>query len=244
MPAWAGSARDAKRRCGSRIAARVGCRPSAAEHPHTLLRDALADQGWTAGQSVTAISDGDPALPALVGAAMQAPVTHISDWFHLSMRVGHVEQVVRGLSALGPRCSLPVDFAQAEVERLRHLLWKGRHDEAHASLGAVAAIAGVIGPLNGPAFERKAARLAELCAALRGYITHNRASLIDYGRRHRAGKPISSSRAEGTVNQLVNGRMNKRRQMRWSPRGAHRLLQVRAAVLDGRLHGPLLRAAA
>jgi hypothetical protein len=28
--------------------------------------------------------------------------------------------------------------------------------------------------------------------------------------------------------------MNKRRQMRWSPRGAHRVLQVRAAVLDGR----------
>ena len=28
--------------------------------------------------------------------------------------------------------------------------------------------------------------------------------------------------------------MNKRQQMRWSPPGAHRVLQVRAAVLDGR----------
>ena len=44
----------------------------------------------------------------------------------------------------------------------------------------------------------------------------------------------STSRAEGTVNQLVNARMNKRRQMRWSPRGAHRVLQVRVAVLDER----------
>ncbi len=34
--------------------------------------------------------------------------------------------------------------------------------------------------------------------------------------------------------QLVSARMNKRQQMRWSPRGAHRVLQVRAAVLDGR----------
>ena len=229
---------------GTRPSRRFALVARAAEHPHTLLRDALADQGWTAGQSVTAISDGDPALPALVGAAMQAPVTHISDWFHLSMRLRHLEQVVQGLSALGPSCPLPLDWAQAEVERLRHLLWNGRHDEARARLGAVAAIAGVIGPLNGPAFERKAARLAELCAALRGYITHNRASLIDYGRRHRAGKPISSSRAESTVNQLVNARMNKRRQMRWSPAGAHCLLQVRAAVLDGRLPEPDLRAAA
>ena len=37
-----------------------------------------------------------------------------------------------------------------------------------------------------------------------------------------------------TVNHLVNARMNKRRQMRWPPQGAHRVLQVRAAVLDGR----------
>ena len=31
-----------------------------------------------------------------------------------------------------------------------------------------------------------------------------------------------------------NVRMNKRRQMCWLPEGAHRMLQVRAAVLDGR----------
>jgi len=60
--------------------------------------------------------------------------------------------------------------------------------------------------------------------------------LIDYGQRSRAGKPISTSRAEGTVNQLVNARMNKRRQMRLSPRGAHRVLQVQGhSVLITRL---------
>jgi len=70
------------------------------------------------------------------------------------------------------------------------------------------------------------------------------ATLIDYGQRYRAGKPILTSRAEGTVNQLVNARMNKRRQMRWSPRGAHRVLQVRAALLDGRFgHQPIQLAA-
>jgi hypothetical protein len=58
--------------------------------------------------------------------------------------------------------------------------------------------------------------------------------MIDYGQRRREGKPISTSRAESLVNQLVNARMNKRRQMRWTPHGAHRVLQVRAAVLDGR----------
>jgi hypothetical protein len=46
------------------------------------------------------------------------------------------------------------------------------------------------------------------------------------------------------VNHLVNARMNKRRQMRWSPRGAHRVLQVRAAVLDGRFGQQAIQLAA
>ena len=61
------------------------------------------------------------------------------------------------------------------------------------------------------------------------------------GSRRMTGKPISTSRAEGTVNQLVSARMNKRKQMRWSPRGAHRVLQVRAAVLDRRFGHPAIQ---
>jgi len=38
--------------------------------------------------------------------------------------------------------------------------------------------------------------------------------------------------------------MNKRQQMRWSTRGAHRVLQVRAAVLDGRFGHPAIQLAA
>jgi hypothetical protein len=72
---------------------------------------------------------------------------------------------------------------------------------------------------------------------LESYLALNAAALVNYGRRYRAGQPISSSRAESVVNNLVNARMNKRQQMRWSPQGAHRVLQVRAAVIDGRLSG-------
>jgi len=88
--------------------------------------------------------------------------------------------------------------------------------------------------LNEPAVEAKARRLVARCTELRSYIENNEGALIDYDQRYRAGKPISTSRAEGTVNQLVNARMNKRWQIRWSPRGANRVLQVTAAVLDGR----------
>jgi len=97
---------------------------------------------------------------------------------------------------------------------------------------------------NEPGVEAKIKRLAARCAELRSYIENNEGTLIDYGQRHRAGKPILTSRAEGTVNQLVSARMNKRKQMRWSPCGAHRVLQVRAAVLDGRFGHQAIQLAA
>jgi hypothetical protein len=208
---------------------------SVAEQPHALLRAALQDQGWREGDPVTAISDGDLALPALVRSATGGPVQHILDWFHLSMRVQHVEQVMHGLCALEPSPLALLGRAQIDVERLRHLLWNGHHEKACEALGRIMNSAKDASVLNDPAMGAGARRLIARCTELRSYIETNEGALIDYGQRSRAGKPISTSRAEGTVNNLVSARMNKRRQMRWSPRGAHRVLQVRAAVLDGRL---------
>ena len=217
---------------------------SVAEQPHALLRAALQDQGWREGDAVTAISDGDPALPALVRSATGGPVEHILDWFHLSMRVHHVEQVMRGLCVVEPPLLAPLGHAQADVERLRHLLWNGYHEKACEALGRIMSWIKTAIVLNDPATETRAKRLVARCTELRTYIETNEGALIDYGERYRAGKPISTSRAEGTVNQLVNARMNKRRQMRWSPQGAHRVLQVRAAVLDGRLGHQAIQLAA
>jgi len=217
---------------------------SVTEPPHALLCAALQDQGWREGDAVTAISDGDPALPALVRSATGGPVEAILDWFHLSMRVQHVEQVMHGLCALEPPPLASLDLAQIDVERLRHLLWNGHHDKACEALGGITSWAKDAIVLNEPGVEAKARRLAARCTELRSYIDNNEGALIDYGQRCRAGKPISTSRAEGTVNQLVSARMNKRRQMRWSPRGAHRVLQVRAAVLDGRFGQHAVRLAA
>ncbi len=217
---------------------------SVAGQPHALLRPALRDQGWREGDAVSAVSDGDPALPALVRSATGGPVQPILDWFHLSMRVHHVEQVMRGLCVLELPPLAPLDQAQIDVERLRHLLWNGDPEKACEALGRIVSWAKDAIVLNEPAGEAGAKRLVARCTELRSYIENNEGALIDYGQRYRAGKPISTSQAEGTVNQLVSARMNKRRQMRWSPHGAHRVLQVRAAVLDGRFgqHAILLAA--
>ena len=65
--------------------------------------------------------------------------------------------------------------------------------------------------------EEKARRLTAGYTELCSYVENNQGALIDYGQRYRAAKPISISRAEGTVNQLVNACMNKRQQVHWSP---------------------------
>ena len=48
--------------------------------------------------------------------------------------------------------------------------------------------------------------------------------------------PISSSIAESAVNEVVSLRCAKKRQMRWTNKGAHLLVQVRVAVLNGDLN--------
>ncbi len=98
--------------------------------------------------------------------------------------------------------------------------------------------------LNAQRGKVRIERFIQFASELRTYLTLNAAALVNYGRRHRAGLRIATSGAESVVNSLVNARINKRRQMRWSPKGAHRVRQVRAAVIDKRLHAGQIRDAA
>ena len=67
------------------------------------------------------------------------------------------------------------------------------------------------------------------------YLRSQSARLVNYAARHRAGMRVGTAVTEGTANFLVNRRMNKSQQMRWSRRGADLVLQVRCAVYNGTL---------
>jgi hypothetical protein len=71
--------------------------------------------------------------------------------------------------------------------------------------------------------------LREVDTYLRGQSTR----LVNYAKSYRAGLRVGTSVIEGTANFLVNRRMNKAQQLRWSRRGADLLLQVRCAVYNG-----------
>jgi hypothetical protein len=74
------------------------------------------------------------------------------------------------------------------------------------------------------------------------YLSGQSAWLVNYAERYRAGLRVGTSVTEGTANFLVNRRMNKSQQMRWSRRGAD-LLPSRFAARSATGHSVLGSAA-
>jgi hypothetical protein len=65
--------------------------------------------------------------------------------------------------------------------------------------------------------------------------SNNEEFIPNFGERYRNGETISTAFVESTVNQVISKRMVKKRQMQWTPRGAHLLLQTRTKVLNNEL---------
>ena len=224
------------------ISRRFGLVQQAARSPSGQLRQDLRETGWDGESPVTVISDGEPALPNLVRYAVGGPVRHILDWWHISMRVKHVENAVKGLLQTKSFSGMPVLF-ERPAERLRWYLWHGKVRVVTTSLQWLMTDCERLCK-DDLEVRGAAARVQARCRELYTYLANNMDSLTDYGRRYRSGLPIYSSRAEGCVDDIGNTRMGKRRRMRWSPKRAHHVAIVRAAVLDGRLTSTYHRAAA
>lgn len=199
---------------------RFGLVQQAVLSPASQLRQDLCALGWDHRQTVTVISDGEPALPKLVRDAVGGRVRHILDWWHISMRIQHVENAVKGLLQIRGFSGIPVLFKRP-AETLRWYLWHGKALTATTSLQWLMVDCARLATDDRVATEA-ARRVQARCRDLYSYIASNMDNLIDYGQRYRRGLPISSSRAEGCVDDIGNTRMGKRRRMRWSPRGAHR----------------------
>lgn len=220
---------------------RFGLSVIGANNPLEYLRSNLEATGWRDGKAITVLSDGDPALPRLVRDATGADVCHILDWWHIFIRIRHVETTFQPLfSLLEGTEALEV---VAMVQSLRWRIWHGQADHAFEAIKTLFRFGMRVRHETTSRTNEAALSAAARTMQLRTYLQYNRAALVDYGRRHHDGKAVSTSRAEGLVNDVTNARMGKKRRMRWSPRGAHQVATVRAAVLDGTLGEGKLRAA-
>jgi len=200
-----------------------------------VIRRSLKAVGRTGDTALTAFTDGCTGLRGnLADAGVTTPP--MLDWFHVAMRLQHLKQIADGLSEDDPARGVAKAVIVAEVERLHWRIWNEKAKDAQVSIDRVRA---VMHHFQGePDRRRSAAPSGKLWTALHaldGYLTSQSAWLVNYAERHRAGLRVGTAIAEGTANFLVNRRMNKPQQMRWSRRGADLLLQVRCAVYDGTL---------
>ena len=160
----------------------------------------------------------------------------ILDWFHLAMRLQHLTQIAGSLSSDTPERAAAKAVIVEEAERLRWRLWNGKAKDAGISIDRIRAVMHHF--RDEPGSRRSVAPSRQLWTALQvlnDYLTSQSDWLINYAERHRAGLRVGTALTEGTANFLVNRRMNKSQQMRWTRRGADRLLQVRCAVYNGTL---------
>ena len=150
------------------------------------------------------------------------------------MRLHHLKQIADGLAAGNPARAAAKAVIVTEVDRLHWRIWNGKAKNARKSIDRIRA---VMHHFRGEQDTRKSiASSRKFWTALRAlnkYLIGQSAWLVNYAERHRAGLRVGTSITEGTANFLVNRRMNKSQQMRWSRRGADLLLQVRCAVYNG-----------
>jgi hypothetical protein len=124
----------------------------------------------------------------------------------------------------------------AEVERLHWRIWNGKAKNAQRSIKRIRKVMHLFKGEQSQGAKGVASRkLWHALHAIDKYLRGQAAWLVNYAKRHRAGLRVGTSITEGTANFLVNRRMNKSQQMRWSPEGADLLLQVRCAVYNGTL---------
>jgi hypothetical protein len=200
-----------------------------------LIRRNLDAVGRTEDTALTAFTDGCSGLRHILADAgvTTAPML---DWFHIGMRLRHLEQVTNALVADDPARAAAKTVIVTEVDRLRWRLWNGKATNARISIDRIQE---VMHHFQGEPGEQKSiAPSRKLWAALHaldGYLTGQSDWLVNYAERHRPGLRVGTAITEGTANFLVNRRMNKSQQMRWSRRGADLLLQVRCAAYNGTL---------
>ncbi|HME20344.1 MAG TPA: hypothetical protein VKI44_03090 [Acetobacteraceae bacterium] len=123
-----------------------------------------------------------------------------------------------------------------EVERLRWRIWNGKAKNAKRSIDRVRKVMHAYKGERGHNMRTAPShRLWHALLDVDGYLRGQSSWLVNYAKRYRADLRVGTSITEGTANFLVNRRMNKSQQMRWSRRGADLLLQVRCAVYNGTL---------
>ncbi len=202
------------------------------------VRTVLRRCGRTPDTAVTILSDGEDGMRTMLGRWLDPTVMHRLDWWHLYRRLEKMRKALLYLPFTSDRDWR--DRLRAEtwaIEHIRWTLWNGctcvyLTDCAITQFCVELEIHRRAVLSAGREVDR-IDHLLEQLAEFRRYLYGNAESLVNYNHARIAGERVSTAHVESTVNELVNWRMCKKQQMRWSPLGAQLLLHVRVAALNG-----------
>ena len=210
--------------------------------PKRRLFEVLRSQGMQANQQVTFLTDGGEDIRDLP-CYLNAQAEHLLDWFHLTMRITVMTNMAKSLPpprpGPEPPDEPPADLAgeiSTQLQRLKWFCWHGNVFRALQTVDDLIFDLDTTGPV-----PIEQVRLLKAVREFDAYLRANAGRIPNYGERQRAGEAISTAFTESAVNQVISKRMVKKQQMRWTPRGAHLLLQVRTRVLNDQLAGDFHR---
>ena len=202
----------------------------------TLVAAALEQSGWGTSTQVDVVNDGAKGMRSLVTAIAPRVAAPILDWFHIGMKLQAIRTPLEAIT-IDVRMHRPafLDLCVRLWKKIRTSLWHGKGEKAIALAQMLAASIEDEHPHLQGFYAASAATAHGATKRLAEFLRNNRTILIDYHQTRRDGRRISTAMAESVMNHLINRRLSKRQQMRWSMKGAHCVLQVRVEMLDGRL---------
>jgi hypothetical protein len=122
------------------------------------------------------------------------------------------------------------------IRTLQTLHWRLWHGQVEGARDAVKRIEKLLRAFDiNFSLARTTIPAKRLQTAIRNvsdYIENQASFLVNYARRQRQGLPIGTATTEGLANNLVNQRMNKLQQMRWSAPVAHAVVTLRTHYIN------------
>ncbi|MCR4297693.1 MAG: ISKra4 family transposase, partial [Gallionella sp.] len=209
--------------------------------PKRRLYEVLKSQGLQMNQQVLFLSDGGDTVRDLQH-YLSPESEHLLDWFHITMRLTVMGQMLKGIMAeLEPDSRCPeTATVLADLEKhLESLKWNLWHGNVPRALQRIDDLDDDLEMLEENPTNKK--KMLKAVREFRSYIEANQAFIPNYGDRYRHDETISTAFVESTVNYVISKRFVKKQQMRWSQRGAHLLLQTRVQVLNDDLRKTFCR---
>ncbi len=184
------------------------------------VRSALRKAGRGPVTRLTVFSGGEDAMRLMAGQWLNGQVEHRLDWFHLRRRIEWLGRCIRWtIDYSDPDWKARLNRYRRNLRSVRWNLWHyGQSWHARWMIALSRLGAQVLSHRN--ELEAKGHDVARIEDAykrfeeLERYVYSNIGSLMDYGQAWREGEGVSTANIESTVNQLINHRMCKKRQMR------------------------------